>query len=484
MSQALFDIEPLASVPLHVQIYERFKALIGQGQMVPGQRAPSLRSLAVELGVARGTIEAAYDRLVGEGYLVTRGPAGTFVADRVVAASPRKAAWAGRAASSRPAHAAQTGLASEPGAGQSGWLQPGLPALDAFPRKLWARLVGRQARAVVSLVRPDPAGLPQLREALAAYLHRSRGIDAKPSQVFVVPGYTAALGLVADALLQAGDSSWVESPGYPPTAQTLERLGQRICPVPVDDQGVDVAAGQRRCPGAHLAVVTPSHQSPLGVSMTLARRAALLSWAVQRGAWILEDDYDGEYRYRGHPLPALKSLDRQDRVIYFGTLSKVLFPGLRLGYLVVPESQIAGFNAACLRSLHGGCPELMQAVVAEFIEQGHFARQIKRMRALYAKRRALLAAAFSQYASLGLNVELHEGGMHLLVGMRDGLDDVALAQRAQEAGFALQSLSAYRHGIPGPRGFLVGFANVTSAEQARRLVKQLMSALDLPGDRQ
>lgn len=479
MTLPVAQIEPHAATPLHLQIYARYKSLIAQGRMAPGERVPSLRVLAVELGVARGTVEAAYDRLIGEGYLVSRGPAGTFVADKV-ARSGGAAPSRQRRPTAPRAPVSSLDPMGQPEGGGPQLLQAGLPALDAFPRKLWTRLLARHARAAPAMAKPPAAGLPALREALADYLHRSRGIEADAHQIFIVPAYTAALGLVADALLRPGDTCWVESPGFPPTSHVLARLGHPLARIPLDDEGLDVAAGRARHPAARLAVVTPSHQSPTGVSMSMARRTALLDWAGEHGAWILEDDYDGEYRYRGHPLPALKSLDRGERVLYCGTLSKVLFPGLRLAYLVVPDSQVEAFRAASHRALHGGCPELYQAVAADFIREGHFARHIKRMRTLYAKRRTMLADAFAPWLGHGLSIDLRDGGMHLLIRLRDDLDDVALARRGREGGFGLQALTDWRNGEPGQRGLMVSFTNVATQAEACGLVERLMTALELP----
>ncbi|MGY2485241.1 MocR-like pyridoxine biosynthesis transcription factor PdxR [Cupriavidus sp. CP313] len=468
--------DPSNAAPLHEQIYARIRASIQQGQLKPGQRVPSLRAFAGELGVARGTVQVAYERLLGEGYLIARGPAGTFVSEQIAPSRPHRVAAA--AGSSRtPPDQELAEFSIETDGGIPAPLQLGLPALDEFPRKLWTRLMARQIRSAGSLTRPVSAGFGPLREALAAYLQRSRGIDAQPHQVFVVPAYTASLALIVDALRLAGASAWVEDPSYPPTAQSLRRLNLQVRNVPVDDHGLDVEFGRQHFPEARLAIVTPSHQSPTGVALTLQRRVELLDWAGERRAWIIEDDYDGEFRYRGHPLPALKSLDTCDRVIYCGTLSKVLYPGLRLAYVVVPQSLVPTMDLACRRTVHGGCPELLQAVAAEFIAQGHFARHIKRMRTLYARRRAMLAEALAPYKTDGFTVCLQDGGMHLLVDVRDDLDDLAMARRAREAGFAVHSLTAWRYGAPGRRGLMMGFTNLRSQTEADRLVAELMRAL-------
>ncbi|AMV48879.1 PLP-dependent aminotransferase family protein [Paraburkholderia caribensis] len=464
--------------PIHEQIYARFRAMIEQGQLSPGQKVSSLRALATELGVARGTVQVAYDRLLGEGYLVARGPAGTFVSEHTAPAQPARAKQAAGAAVALRAEGAPDNIIDVDG-GSPPPFQMGLPALDEFPRKLWSRLMARQVRRAGSLTKPAPAGYMPLREALAAYLHRSRGIDADAGQVFIVPAYTAGLALTVDALGLARESAWVEHPGYPPTAQTLKRLALAVCDVPVDQHGIDVAFGRAHFPNARLAVVTPSHQSPTGVALPLQRRVELLDWAGERNAWIVEDDYDGEYRYRGHPLPALKSMDSGGRVIYCGTLSKVLFPGLRLAYVVVAQSLVPQFELACRRTVHGGCPELLQAAVAGFIGEGHFSRHIKRMRTLYARRRALLAEALAPYAAEGFVVHLQDGGMHLLVDVHDDLDDVVLASRARRAGFAVHALTTWRNGAPGRRGLLMGFTNVRDRAEADRLVADLIRSFEL-----
>jgi GntR family transcriptional regulator / MocR family aminotransferase len=320
---------------------------------------------------------AAYAMLAGEGYVVSRGPAGTIVSPDLAAPSFVRVAARPRPSTGREAIEA----------GQPRPFQMGLPALDAFPRKLWAHLVGRQARRFSSagMIYPDPAGSKLLQQAIAGYLATSRGINCTWHQVLITHGYQGGLDLTTRVLLRSRDQVWIEDPCYPPVRDALHSSGAALVPVRVDAEGMRVSEGRTRARRARLAVVTPSHQSPLGVALSLSRRLALLAWANEANAYVLEDDYDSEFRFTGRPLPALKSLDHEDRVVYAGTFSKVMFPGLRLGYLVVPGELAATFVRASLER-YSGHAMLEQEAIAAFINEGHFGRHLKRMRHLYMRR--------------------------------------------------------------------------------------------------
>jgi GntR family transcriptional regulator/MocR family aminotransferase len=463
-----FTVDRDSPVPLFRQIYDRTRAAIAEGRLRPGERLPSARSLAAQLGSARGTIEAAYAMLAGEGWIVARGAAGTIVAPQL-AARPQTPALA--APMSRPLSAGPGGGAIPP------LFRMGLPALDAFPRKLWARLVAREARALseAALGYPDPAGDYHLREAIAAYLAISRGVVCAPAQIFVTTGYQGALSLVARALIAPGAPVWLEDPGYHMTARGLAAAGAHLVPIPVDAEGMQVEAAIADAPPARFAVVTPAHQSPLGVTLSLPRRLALLTWAEAAGALIVEDDYDGELHYAGRPLPALKSLDRGDAVLYVGSFSKVLFPGLRLGYLVVPSRLVERFATAA-PLFNGGCGRLEQAVTARFMEEGHFARHLKRMRGLYAGRRAALAAALSATFGDRLGIELQAGGMHLLARPRADVADTALVALAERDGLAPGALSTHALKAECGPGLLLSFTNIPET-QAKAAARALFGAI-------
>ena len=460
---------------LSQQIYDRLREAIDTRALRPGARVASARVLASELGVARGTVEVAYQRLQGEGYLIARGAAGTLVSEVLPQPSPPAhegaRTGANAAARHRPDRAARACAAPLP-------FQLGIPALDAFPRKQWARLVARHARATsaAELTYDDPRGHAPLREAIAAYVSVSRGVVCRAEQVFVTGGYRASLALIVNTLLAPRDRVWIEDPCYPATRQLLDASGRTIVPVPLDGAGLDVEAGRARSPRARLAIVTPGHQAPLGVSMSMARRLQLLEWAASAHAWILEDDYDGEFRYGGVPLPALKHLDADDRVLYAGSFSKVLFPALGLGYLVVPARLVERFNAQ-VAIWQGSSPRAVQAAVAEFMDAGHFARHLKKMRALYTRRRAYLCDALLDALGQGVQIDSTRGGMHLVVRLHRRANDVTLARRAQDAGMNCQPLSPRYARAGGDDALLIGFTNVVSAEDAARLAARLAQAL-------
>lgn len=495
------EIDRRQPLPIYLQICERFKTAIAAGHLRPGDRVPALRALAAQLNAARGTVELAYTILVDEGYLQMRGAAGTFVSSSLPASLPRSTrepvpaaelAWRGTEEDQAPdvssggqAAARRTPIAVAM-SGEPRPLQPGLPGLDVFPRKVWNRLVSHHARggAQAMLAYPDPAGYRPLREHIATYLGLSRGVTCLPEQVFITSGYRATLELVLRSLARSNDRLWMEDPGYLLARNFLIEAGMQLVPVPVDEEGIDVEQGMRLDPQARFALVTPSHQSPLGVTLSLARRAALLEWAQKASGWIIEDDYDSEFRYSGRPLPALKSLDRRDRVIYCGTFSKVMFPGLRLAYAVVPERAVERV-ARVAHSMNAGSPTLLQAAVADFMVNGHFARHLKRMRALYSQRRMLIVRALEKEFGPRLVVDLPCGGIQFAVQFAAGphaqVDDVAVAARARDAGLGVLPLSiwyANSRARRARRGLVIGFANVADAAQAGRLARILRQCLD------
>ena len=451
------------SHPIYLQICARFKSAIAEGRLAPGDRMPSVRALASELGLSRGTINLAYQILAEEGYVEFRGAAGTFVETRLQTAD------ATQPSPSAPRHIrAEQSPNARP-------LQLGLPALDAFPRKTWNRLVSRHSRQLGAgqLGYPEPAGLMALRERIAAYLGFSRGIACRPEQVFVTAGHRASLELIMRALYRPDDGIWFEDPGYPVAREFLLSINARLHPVPVDQDGLSVVEGRRLAPDARFAVVTPANQSPLGVMMSMERRAELLDWAEEGQRWIIEDDYDSEYRYNRRPPLSLKAMDRGERVLFTGSFSKVLYPGLRLAYLVVPQSQIEAFERAC-RLASAGCPDFHQAVVADFMEQGYFIRHLKKMRALYAERRQLLVDAMHDAFGDGAEAISPAAGLHLVMQLPGHRTSAArIAALAQAEGFGLQPLALWHMGAQSVDGLLLGFTNVASKHMAASLAARL-----------
>lgn len=458
--------------PLFQQMQARIRDAIVKGVLVPGERLPSSRALASQLGVARGTVESVYSQLVGEGFLVRWGAAGTRVNPQLQAVdlghlqrekvpaeqASRRATGSGLAEGVRP-------------------LSIGVPALDIFPRKLWSRLMAREARHLVSgdMAYPDERGALELREQLASYLAVARGILCRPDQILITAGFLGAMGLMLRSLLQPGDPVWIEEPGYFRVGQALDLVGAKPVPVTVDEDGLCVEAAIDCCPEARMAIVTPANQAPLGASLSLARRLELLDWSRQTGAWIIEDDYDSEFRYAGKPLAALKSLDRDERVFYVGTFSKVLFPRLRLGYLVVPEPWVERLRwAARLTAPASGLVE--QRSVATFMAEGHFGRHIRRMRQAYAHRRSALIEALQRYTAEELDVQVPEGGMQIVGWLKSPIDESALGACLREQDLGAESLRRWVRGNPRSQALLLGFVTVP-VEQAEAVAQRLAVAL-------
>lgn len=465
-------LDPGSTEPIYRQLYERFREAITAGVLKPGDRVPAARALAKELGLARGTVDSAYSLLTSQGYLQARGQAGTVVApglslDRVEPFTPA------------PQTPARVVIRQQPAVLP---FQMGLSALDVFPRKLWAQISTRCVRNTHAqdMALPSLYGLASLRSAIATYLQVSRGIRCTPEQIFITSGYRNTLALIARALLKPGDAVLVEDPGYPPTRQLLHSSQIRPIAVPVDQDGLQVEAGIQHAPDARAAVITPAHQSPLCVSLSLPRRMALLAWATARQAWIIEDDYDGEYRYISRPLPALKSLDREGRVIYSGTFSKVLFPALRLAYVVVPPAQVETFEQAS-RAFQSGCPVLTQAIVATFMAQGHFARHIQRMRKCYSERRMLAINGLKVALGERVQIDSNPGGMHLILRLPPSVCDTLLVERLRQNGLFAEALSEWSQRPDQQPALQLGFANIdcqATAEALGRRVLEVMEACD------
>jgi GntR family transcriptional regulator / MocR family aminotransferase len=479
-------LDPAAATPLFRQLYEGLRRGILDGRLLPGVRLPGTRGLAGELGVARNTVLNAYEQLLAEGYLEGKIGSGTYVAhtlpDPPIRGRPTDAATRPTAAprpalSRRGALLARASALVAPDSGMPRPFRMGVPALDAFPFETWMRLVARHHRRPPRdlLGYDDPAGYAPLRRAIADHLGPARAVHCDPEQVVVVTGSQHGLDLIARILLDPGDAAWIEDPGYPSARAALQGAEVRPVPVPVDGDGLEVDAGAARGPGARLVYVTPSHQYPAGVTMSLSRRLALLDWARRANAWVVEDDYDSEFRYAGRPLAALQGLDRDGRVIYVGTFSKALFPSLRLGYLVVPPDLVNAFVAA-RAVIDRQSPTLTQAVVADFLNEGHFLRHIRRMRTLYQERQETLLRAARRELGALLEVGPCETGLHLMGWLGEGRDDRQASRAAARVGIDAVPLSSYCIERRERGGLLLGYGG-TEARQIGDAVRRLGSAL-------
>ena len=483
----LIAVDRKGEKPLHRQIYDAFRAMILERRLQPGQQVPSTRALADELRISRIPVLGAYAQLLAEGYIESRSGAGTFVtnslSDQFLSMRPAVASVAGTAASDAISRVSRLlPLEGTPWFLGSGAFSVGQIAYDHFPFRVWSDLVTYHARRVraSSMNYSDPMGSLEFREVIAGYLRTARAVHCDASQIMVVNGSQHALDLSARVLLDPDTPVWIEEPGYVFLRHTLTLSGCRLVPVPVDGEGLDVAAGVQLCADARVAYVTPSHQYPLGATMSAARRLQLIEWAHRSGAWIVEDDYDSEYRYESMPVASMQGLDPGSRVIYIGTFSKVLFPSLRLGYMVIPPALVGRFLA--VRQANDLCPShLYQAALTDFISGGHFTRHVRKTRQLYAERRDALAQALRKEFGPELDrseMEIlgAEAGMHLVITLPPGLSDQKISARAGQEGLWLWPLSAAYAGAHVRQGFVLGFGG-TKADDMLHQVRRLRKAV-------
>jgi GntR family transcriptional regulator / MocR family aminotransferase len=458
--------------PIYRQLYDWFRSGITEGRMRSGQRLPSTRSMAAELRISRISVFNAYEQLQAEGYLETLVGSGTRVAqtipddafgvvpphkrtgaERVIAEpGPRKLSDRAEALLKAPSEAWLHNL---------GPFRVSLPALDQFPVDIWSKLVARHSRRLSRSVMAygDAMGHLPFREAIAEYLSTFRGVRCDSSQILVTTGSQQALQISAQVLLNPKDQVLMEEPGYPGARLAFTAAGVELIPAPVDNEGMIVPEISRRGRHPRVAYVTPSHQYPLGMTMSAARRMSLLQWAVRSDAWIIEDDYDSEYRFASRPIASLQGLDVHGRVIYIGTFSKVLFPSLRLGYMVVPKDLLAAFRAA-RDAADIFSSTLYQAVLIDFIGEGHFARHIRRMRMLYMERREALVGAIRSQMSEILEVIGADAGMHLVALLPQGISDVFVSKHAAQNGISAMPLSSYYLKAPKRGGLILGYGGV------------------------
>ena len=482
----LLAVDRSSATPLHKQIYDGYRAAILRGDMRCGEQIPSSRELAAQLHVSRFPVLNAYAQLLAEGYFESRIGAGTFISsslpEQLMSVPQRAEDPVENPAGPRPVSRRSALYPLFPRTPMlRGWGSFGVhqPALDQFPFPIWSALVGRHSRNphVRAIHHIDPRGAERFRDAICNYLRTARGVKCESDQILVVSGSQQALDITARVLLDPGNSVWVEEPGYSLERIVLKAAGCRLIPVPVDQEGMVVSVGMKRAFRARAAFVTPSHQYPLGSTMSASRRIQLLNWAQSAGAWIIEDDYDSEYRYESLPVASMHGLDINSRVIYIGTFSKVLFPSLRLGYLVVPRDLVDRFVS--VRHAMDIFPAyLHQEVLADFINEGHFTRHIRKMRQVYKERRAALIEnlAVEFPAERGFEIHGSEAGMHLAMTLPEGFRDVEISVRASRERLWLWPLSPSYLSDKPRQGFVLGFGS-TTAEQMGRAVRLMGSVV-------
>jgi len=458
-----WQVDRTSATPLFQQIYLQIRSAIASRTLAPGLRLPSTRGLASRLQVARASVISAYEQLLAEGYIVGRARSGTFISSDLPASEAQVPRQKIAARATRPSVSVRFDVFEHvrafPAEADAVPFNMGRTRVDERTAETWRKLTTQAVRLLnpIHLGYSDPRGLPQLREQLCEYLRAARAAHCDPDQIIVTTGTQSAIDLVIRTLLDRNAEVWVEDPCYPVTYQALETAGVTIRHVPVDAHGLDVSAGIRSAPRARVAFVTASHQFPLGVALTMPRRLELLAWARDTGVWIVEDDYASEFRYAGRPLASLQGLDDAERTIYVGTLNKALFPGLRLGYMVVPRSLCRAFVGA--RYLIDRQPSsLEQTVVAEFMRHGHFAAHLRRTRLQYRSQRDALVTELTRRAGEHVMVDAPDQGMHLIAYLRHRRSDTAIEAAARRHGIAVRAIHPMYKKARPRSGLMLGFS--------------------------
>jgi len=466
-------------------LYGELRLAILEGRLGLGTRLPASRDFASQHGLSRGTVVGVFERLQAEGYVSCRVGSGTWV-NRVVAVHPARVphstppVYIRRVISAYARPKPFVDLVATEGTRPFRMRDP---AVAKFPAKLWGSIAARRSRCFASWLQTedDGRGYRPLREAITHYLGVSRGVRCNSDQVIIVSGVQQALDLLARLLLKRDDPVWMEDPGYFGANIAFGNVGAKIIPVPVDGQGLSVSAGIKMCPHAKGAYVTPAHQFPLGMTMSLERRMSVLKWASRAGAFVIEDDYDSEYRFEGQPVPAMQSLDRNSNVIFIGSFSKLLFPSLRLGYVVLPQSLVDYFLAFRHRTDLANL-NLDQAVLCDFIADGHLGRHLRRMRDLYSRRLAALIDGGKQYLKGVLEISNVKAGLYTVGLLENGMTSRQAEKAAATHGVEVLALDRYTLKVPDPKGVLLGFAAYDEAVIREGLV-QLAAALTRRSDR-
>jgi GntR family transcriptional regulator/MocR family aminotransferase len=463
------------------QLTRALRAAIAKGELKPGEQLPSTRALSTSLRLARGTVTEAFEQLKAEGYLDANVGAGTRVSSSLGTDTfsfgvgtdqpkqletptlpPSACRFEGIAQTLRPQEPVPFAIA--------------IPIGAIAPDDHWRRLGNRVRASAVAAPATygDPFGVRELRVSIAEYVRKSRAVICDPDQIIMTAGTQQGLYLSACVLLSRGDAVWAEDPAYPGLTAVLTNFDCRVHRISVDDQGIDVLQGIDRCPDARATFVTPSHQYPLGMPLSMTRRSALLAWARENNSWIVEDDYDSELRYVGHPFPSLQGLD-PGRVVYLGTFSKILFPSLRIGYAVVPKPLIDAFiGARAIIDRH--LPTIEQHALAAYMREGHFEAHIRRIRNVYSERRAALLDALDAELPCWAKVEAADQGMHVVVSLPAGVDDTQLMDRARAKGLAVRAISPMYEAENRPSGLMLGFGGFTAPQlsAAARSLREVM----------